>query len=97
MTSLVTTLTSKQGAVMRSLKDWIAALSAATLQIEADESNHWWQEIAEAAAKALAVATAGALASTPGLKELGERSICKLLNCLEPSSSSCPALNCWQT
>jgi len=93
MTSLVTTMTSKQGAVLRSLEDWIAALSAATLQIEADESNHWWQEMAEAAAKALAVATPGALASTPGLKELGERSICKLINCLEPSQLELPSLD----
>jgi len=92
MTSLVTTMTSKHGAVLPSLEDWIAALSSATLHIEADESNHWWQEMAEAAAKALAVATPGALASTPSLKELGERSICKLLNCLEPSKLELPSL-----
>jgi len=92
LTSLAAKMTSTEAATAKpSLADWIAALSAAKEYTAANPLNQAWQEQAEEAAQALALAMPAA-ASTEGFANLDITAVCQVMRYVQNATIELPSV-----
>jgi len=91
--SLAAKMTSKEAATAKpSPADWIAALIAAKVYTAANSPNRVWQQIAEEAARALAMAMPAA-ASAEGFKNLDIIAICQVMRYVPDATIELPSID----
>ena len=91
LVTLATKMTSKEAATANpSPADWIAALSAAKMYTAANSPNQVWQEVAEEAARALALAMPAA-ASAEGFANLDFTAVCQVMRYMQDATIELPS------
>jgi len=91
LTSLAAKMTKEAATAKPSPADWIAALSAAKERMAANLLNRVWQEVAEEAARALALAMPAA-ASAEGFANLDIPAVCQVMRYVQTATIELPSV-----